>query len=186
MTIRRAAATALPAPPGPAAVPRAATTSAASAVLPRSRRIALVLLVLLVLAVGTALLAACVGSVSVPLAETLRVLTGHTTADPQMGVLLTDIRLPRVATAAVAGAGLAVDRLVKQTQFANQLADPYILGVSSGAGLGVAVVTIGSGSAASAFAAAVGGAGRLGTVGAAAVGAGAVLALVLLLGRWVR
>jgi iron complex transport system permease protein len=182
MTVRRAAATAIP---GPAA-PQAARADIAPAVLPRFHRAAVVLAALLLLAVGTALLAACVGSVSVPLAETLRVLTGHAAADPQMGVLLTDIRLPRVATAAVTGAGLAVAGLLMQTLFANPLADPYILGVSSGAGLGVAVVTIGSGSAASAFAAAVGGAGRLGTVGAAAVGAGAVLALVLLLGRWVR
>lgn len=150
------------------------------------RRPAVVLVVLAVLAVGTAVLAACVGSVSVPLSETLRVLTGRPTVDPQLGVLLTEIRLPRVVTAAVAGAGLAVAGLVMQTLFANPLADPYILGVSAGAGLGVAVVTIGTGSAASTFVAAVGGAGRVGTVLAAAIGAVAVLALVLLLGRWVR
>jgi iron complex transport system permease protein len=178
MTVRRAV---------PAAVaPTALDVPAPHTIARRSRRAAVILGALLVLAVGTALLAACVGSVGVPLAETLRVLTGQPTLDPQMGVLLTDIRLPRVATAAVAGAGLAVAGLVMQTLFSNPLADPYILGVSSGAGLGVAVVTIGSGSAASAFAAAVGGSGRLGVVGAAAVGAGAVLALVLLLGRWVR
>ncbi len=153
---------------------------------PRIGRTALILLGFAALAAGTALLAACVGSVSVPLGETFRVLTGRPTVDPQMGVLLTDIRMPRVATAMIAGAGLAVAGLAMQTLFANPLADPYILGVSSGAGVGVAIVTIGSGTAASAFAAAVGGAGRVGTVGAAAVGAGAVLALILLLGRWVR
>ncbi len=171
----------------PSTTPMAPSVAAPSVALASRRgRVTAILGLLIVLAIGTTLLAACVGSVGVPLSETLRVLTGRATVDPQMGVLLTDIRLPRVATAAVAGAGLAVAGLVMQTLFSNPLADPYILGVSSGAGLGVAVVTIGSGSAASAFAAAVGGAGRLGTVGAAAVGAGAVLALVLLMGRWVR
>lgn len=145
-----------------------------------------ILSLLVFAAVGAAILAVGVGSVGVPVSETLRALTGRPTVDPQMSVLLIDIRLPRVVTAAVAGAGLAVAGLVMQTLFANPLADPYILGVSSGAGLGVAVVTIGSGSAAATFSAAVGGGGRIGTVGAAAVGAGAVLALVLLLGRWVR
>ena len=179
MTLRRPA----PAATGPVPAVMMPSVAVSGA---RAGRVTLILAVLLALALGAALLAACVGSVGVPLSETLRVLTGRPAVDPQMGVLLTDIRLPRVATAAVAGAGLAVAGLVMQTLFANPLADPYILGVSSGAGLGVAVVTIGSGSAASAFAAAVGGAGQVGTVGAAAVGAGAVLALVLLLGRWVR
>ncbi len=144
------------------------------------------LVVLTVAAVAAAMLAASVGSVGVPLAETVRALTGQPTVDPQLGVLLTDIRLPRVATAAVAGSGLAVAGLVMQTLFANPLADPYILGVSAGAGLGVAIVMIGSGSAAAAFTTVVGGGGRFGTVAAAAVGAGVVLAVVLLLGRWVR
>ena len=153
---------------------------------PSGRRSAIVLAVLVLLVLGTAFLGACLGSVSVPVSETLRALTGRPTADPQMGILLVDIRFPRVVTAAIVGAGLAVAGLLMQTLFANPLADPYILGVSSGASLGVAIVTIGTGAAASTFADLVGGVGRVGTVVAAAIGALAVLALILVLGRWVR
>ncbi|TLM65490.1 MAG: iron ABC transporter permease, partial [Actinobacteria bacterium] len=52
------------------------------------------------------------------------------------------VRLPRVLLAAVVGACLAAAGLLYQALFRNPLADPYILGVSSGAGLGVTVVLV--------------------------------------------
>ncbi|MBM9468607.1 FecCD family ABC transporter permease [Nakamurella leprariae] len=143
-----------------------------------------VLAVLLVLAVLATLVSVCVGSVAIPLGSTLRYLTGGG-ADPTTTVLIQQVRMPRTATAAVVGAGLAVAGLLLQTLFANPLADPYILGVSSGAGLGVAISVLGGGSAAATFIS-FGATGRLATVAAAAVGALAVLVIVLVLGRWVR
>lgn len=56
--------------------------------------------------------------------------------------ILHEIRLPRAITAILAGAALSVCGLLMQTMFRNPLASPYILGVSSGAGLGVAIVTM--------------------------------------------
>lgn len=58
-----------------------------------------------------------------------------------------ELRLPRVLGAAVVGAGLAACGAVMQTVTRNPLADPYLLGVSSGASLGaVAVIVAGVGS----------------------------------------
>lgn len=148
-------------------------------------RPALVLPGLAVLAGLVAVLAVSVGSVSIPFGAVGSYVIGGDAGDPTWTVLLDRIRVPRVVTAALAGAGLAVAGLMMQTLFANPLADPYILGVSSGASLGVAVVTLGSGAAAAGFVA-VTGAGRVGVVVAAAVGSAAVLGLVLFLGRWVR
>ena len=55
-----------------------------------------------------------------------------------------DLRLPRVLTAAAVGAGLAVAGAVMQSLTRNPLADPYLLGLSSGASLGaVAVLVLG-------------------------------------------
>ena len=51
-----------------------------------------------------------------------------------------NFRLPKAITAILAGASLSVAGLMMQTLFRNSLADPYILGVSSGASLGVALV----------------------------------------------
>ncbi|WP_246232957.1 FecCD family ABC transporter permease [Nakamurella aerolata] len=131
--------------------------------------------------------ALAVGSEPVPWPVIWQYLTGRSAqADPGTLVLLTDFHLPRALTAVAAGAGLAVAGLLMQTLFANPLADPYILGVSSGASLGVAVSVLGTGSAAATFAASVGWLGQWGTTTAAMLGALAVLALVLLAGRWVR
>lgn len=59
--------------------------------------------------------------------------------------IIFDFRMPKAITAVLAGAALAVSGLMMQTLFRNPLADPYILGVSSGAGLGVAVITLAAG-----------------------------------------
>ena len=90
------------------------------------------------------------------------------------------IRLPRSLTALLAGAALGIAGLQMQTLFRNPLADPFALGISSGASLGVAIVVLGSGmSAAAAFGASTGLRGDALLIGAAIVGALAVLALVL-------
>lgn len=173
------ATTRAPAAPGPAAE--------------RSGRRAA--LVLAALAVGVAVLfALAVATGSVPLSplRTVSALLGVGTGDPRLDVLVLDIRVPRAATAAVAGAGLGAAGLLTQTLFRNPLAEPYVLGVSAGASLGVAlVVTLGGAGAAAAFGtggltAAPGPLGRLGTVGAAALGAMVVLGVVLLLSRGAR
>lgn len=57
-------------------------------------------------------------------------------------VIFNKIRLPRMLTAALAGAALALAGLQMQTIFRNPLADPHIMGVSAGAGTGAAVATL--------------------------------------------
>ncbi|GAB3754270.1 iron ABC transporter permease [Microlunatus parietis] len=144
-------------------------------------------LVLVGLAVGTlavVAIAAAVGTVNIPVPAVLRFLFTGDAGDPVWTTLLDRVRLPRVGTAATAGAGLAVAGLVMQTLFANPLADPYVLGISSGASLGVALVTLGGGSVGAGFVA-ITGAGRAGVVVAAAAGALAVLLVILLFGRWI-
>lgn len=56
--------------------------------------------------------------------------------------LAVDVRLPRVLLAVVVGGALAVAGAIYQALFGNPLADPYILGVSSGAGLGATIAFV--------------------------------------------
>jgi len=62
--------------------------------------------------------------------------------------ILLDVRLPRVALAAMAGAGLAVVGASFQALLRNPLAEPYVLGVSGGAALGATIaIALGLGAA---------------------------------------
>ena len=151
-----------------------------------TRRTALVLAAAATATVVLALAGLALGPVRVPLADTVRVLTGLTPSDPRWQAIVWSLRLPRVLTALAAGAALGVAGLQLQTLFRNTLADPYILGVSSGAGLGVALVVLVGGAAGGGFTAALAGAGRTLHVVAAASGAAAMLALVMLASRWAR
>ncbi|MGE4425670.1 MAG: FecCD family ABC transporter permease [Solirubrobacteraceae bacterium] len=71
-----------------------------------------------------------------------RLLGGQ--GDPTYDAIVWDIRVPRTLLAVVVGAGLAVAGAGIQTLVRNPLADPYLLGVSSGASVGAtAVITVG-------------------------------------------
>lgn len=115
------------------------------------------------------------GAIWVPPSEVARVLThvvqgrARTLAD----AVVLDIRLPRVLLACLVGASLAGAGVLYQALFKNPLADPYILGVSSGAGLGATIVLAAT-SAATAVRA-------FGVPAAAFVGAMATIALVVAL-----
>lgn len=66
----------------------------------------------------------------------------------QQGIVW-DLRLPRTLLAGICGAGLAVCGVILQSLLRNPLADPYVLGISSGASTGaVSVVVLGVGSGA--------------------------------------
>lgn len=149
-------------------------------------RIAVVLTALAAAVLLLALLGLVLGPVRVPVADTVRVLLGAEPSDPRWQVIVWNMRLPRVLTALAAGSALGVAGLQLQTLFRNTLADPYILGVSSGASLGVAVVVLFGGAAGGGFTGAVAGASRAAEVIAAALGAAAMLTLVLVLSRWTR
>lgn len=114
----------------------------------RSRALAtIVVLVLLLLsamfvAVGT-------GAVRVPPSEIAGAIARAVTGAPAptSDAVIVDIRIPRVLMAALVGACLAAAGVLYQALFRNPLADPYILGVSSGAGLGAILVIVGTASA---------------------------------------
>lgn len=84
------------------------------------------------------------GSVTVPPAEVLgalwRGLTGQAPAGDD--AIIWQIRLPRVVMGVLVGAGLSVCGGAFQGVFRNPLADPYLLGAASGAGLGATLAIV--------------------------------------------
>jgi iron complex transport system permease protein len=123
------------------------------------------------------------GSVIIPLGELLASLTGSE-APKYVNDILWNFRIPKVITALLAGVALSVCGLQMQTMFRNPLADPYILGISSGAGLGVALFVMGS----SAFGLSIAGGlfFNLGIAASAWAGAAGVTLIILLVSHRLR
>jgi len=96
-------------------------------------------LILSFLAVGLFLTDLAWGSIHISLSEIIDVFF-RKSGDGINSEILLNFRLPKAITAVLAGASLSVAGLMMHTLFRNSLADPYILGVSSGASLGVALV----------------------------------------------
>lgn len=126
-----------------------------------------------VLLLGAAVvLAIGVGSSDVGPLRAWAALVGAGDPDAQLAVWT--FRMPRVALAGVVGASLGVAGAALQGLFQNDLADPYVLGVSAGGALGAAIAI------------ALGWVGWIGPPSLAFLGAGATLAAVYALGQTTR
>jgi iron complex transport system permease protein len=115
-----------------------------------------------------AVAAVSIGQVRLPLGTALGALVSPD-ADPIVAQIVREIRLPRVLTAAAAGAALGIGGVLMQALFRNPMADAWSLGLTAGGQLGVALVVTAAafaGPAALGFLTALGGIGL--TVGAAA------------------
>lgn len=101
----------------------------------------------LVLAIG---ISAGLGYIELGLGDVFRVIGGKILAqehlfeklDRIIPVVVFEVRLPRILTAAIVGGGLAVSGVVFQGILLNPLADPYTLGVSAGAAFGASVAIL--------------------------------------------
>jgi len=107
-----------------------------------ARRLAVVLTVLGVVLTGMALAALFVGSAGLSASAVARALAGRAEASSVEAIVTLSLRLPRVAVAVLAGAALAVAGVGFQALTRNPLAEPSILGVSSGAAFGVVLAQI--------------------------------------------
>ena len=123
-----------------------------------------------------------IGSVAVALRDIWAALTGGS-CDPAVRDIILKLRLLKAVTALFAGAALAASGLQMQTLFRNPLAGPYVLGISSGAGLGVALFLLGApllGVSAHSFVQ------SLGIAGAEWLGAALVLLIVMAVSRRIK
>ncbi len=105
----------------------------------------------LLLAVGGAIIVSTgLGFIRITPAEVVRVIAARLTGDaslasgldPVFPYVVLDVRLPRILAAVGVGAGLAVCGVLYQGILLNPLADPYTLGISSGAAFGASVALL--------------------------------------------
>jgi iron complex transport system permease protein len=117
---------------------------------PGRRRVALLVPALVVLLVAAVLVNAGSGAVRIAPLQVIAIVLDHAglsidvAVTPQQDAVLWNIRLPRIVLAALVGGALALAGAVLQGVFRNPLADPSLVGVSSGAALGaVAAIVVG-------------------------------------------
>lgn len=111
----------------------------------RGRVSALPLIVVLGAAtVSSAFLSLTLGSEPIPLSSTWDVvqarITGGVGPNPVYDTIIWELRVPRILMALIVGAGLALAGSAMQALVRNPLADPYLLGISAGAGVGATLV----------------------------------------------
>ena len=144
---------------------------------------------LALITLGVIVIGVTIGSVSVSLADVVRVIQREP-VDPVVYTIVHDLRIPRTITATLVGGAIGISGLLMQTLFRNPLADPYVLGISAGGSLGVALVIMGTGALSTAYGAeftsSLGLTGQVSIVLASAIGSGAVMAIVLAIGHIIR
>ncbi|GAB6279342.1 MAG: iron ABC transporter permease [Lentimicrobium sp.] len=86
-----------------------------------------------------------VGAVKVSFSELMQIFMGKAGEWDRNALVVHEFRMPQALMAILAGASLSIGGLLMQALFRNPLADPSILGISSGASLGVAIVTMAAG-----------------------------------------
>lgn len=118
------------------------------------------------------------GSVTIPFSDIFNVFFGDE-SNQTIKTIVLDYRLPQAVTAIFAGAALSVAGVLMQTLFRNPLADPSMLGISSGAGLGVAITILLTGVIGNSALSTMGIWSNLGVSLAAFIGATLVLMLIL-------
>ncbi len=103
-----------------------------------------VLIILLLILAASGFFAMTVGSASIPFSDILRIafpgiFSGTGSLPASFTTIIMKIRLPRIILAVITGMGLAVSGAVFQGIFRNPMANPYVLGISSGAAFAVSL-----------------------------------------------
>ncbi len=83
------------------------------------------------------------GSILIPINEAFSTLFNPSNTNSEWYLIIFEFRIPKAITAVLCGIGLSLSGLLMQSVFRNPLAGPYVLGISSGAGLGVALMLMG-------------------------------------------
>ena len=99
-------------------------------------RVIRISLVLFLFLIFTILLSMLLGTADVTIVQLWGILTGDTEVKEMTKIIVLNIRLPRIIAAGLAGFSLSLGGLVFQAILRNPLADPFILGVSSGGAFG--------------------------------------------------
>ncbi|UXM85201.1 FecCD family ABC transporter permease [Methanococcus aeolicus] len=101
------------------------------------KRFSVLIGVLTTLLIATSIYSMALGTVDIKNSEIINYLYDGTTGNTIKDKIITNLRMPRTIGAVVVGMGIALAGILMQGYFRNPLADPYLMGIASGASLGV-------------------------------------------------
>ncbi len=115
-----------------------------------SKKFAILIVVLTLTLISAVIFSTGMGFISISAGEILRTIFSSLSNSPSLldGIdatipyVVMDVRLPRILTATLVGAGLAMSGVIYQGILLNPLADPYTLGISSGAAFGASLALL--------------------------------------------
>ncbi len=111
----------------------------------RDRRLAFICICIIAVA-AVAVISACVGSYPISPGDVYSIIiswiSGNEQTDATAAHIVLDLRMPRILGAIVCGIALSICGAAMQGMMKNPLADPYTMGISSGAGFGAAIAII--------------------------------------------
>ncbi|TCK88005.1 iron complex transport system permease protein [Natranaerovirga hydrolytica] len=118
----------------------------------KNKNYTLKLLMIILSLIGTILMAGTIGSASISIIDFFRILLSRVPFLEEWiqqdnlldshRIIVMNLRLPRIILALIGGAGLAFAGVIFQGVFSNPMAEPYLLGVSSGAAMGATLAAI--------------------------------------------
>ncbi len=104
----------------------------------------IIILSIILLIIG--FIAVCIGPVYIPILDLFNIfydkVFANVNTNSNFDIIIFKIRIPRVLLAGIVGFALAMSGATYQGLFRNNLADPYLIGVASGAGLGATIVIV--------------------------------------------
>ncbi|WP_237028730.1 FecCD family ABC transporter permease [Pedobacter steynii] len=107
-----------------------------------------ILLILTIILVLTMMISSCIGAVQISFSELISIISYHTglsehqNFEPQQAAVLLNLRLPRILLGGLIGAALGISGAAIQGLFRNPLAEPGLIGISSGATLFAVIMIV--------------------------------------------
>lgn len=101
-----------------------------------------ILLIITVILFLIGILSLSLGSINLNPIKVLKILFTDTEQSESLKIIINDIRLPRIILSFLVGAGLAMAGVIFQGVIRNPMVDPYIVGISAGAGTGITLAIV--------------------------------------------
>jgi iron complex transport system permease protein len=102
----------------------------------------IVFLIALLILIFTFFVSLSIGTIYIPFSRVIQIIYNFSNKIEPLNLIILDIRAPRAVLSFLVGSGLAISGVIFQGVIRNPMADPYVIGISAGAGTGVTIAVV--------------------------------------------